>query len=73
MAPSQYTRVSIGFQGGQVLSVRVTAAHLEALHGMLGEGGWHQLETEDGPVRLYLGQVVYVRTEDGDQRVGFSA
>ena len=72
MAP-QYKRISVGFQGGQVLSVRVTDKQLEALHGALGEGGWHQLDTEEGPVRLYLGQVVYVRSEDSDSRVGFSA
>jgi hypothetical protein len=70
---AQYRRVSVGFQGGQVLSARVTDKQLEALHGALGDGGWHELDTEEGPVRLYLGQVVYVRTEDSDQHVGFSA
>jgi hypothetical protein len=70
---AQYKRIGVGFQGGQVLSVRVTDKQLDALHGALGEGGWHQLETEEGPVRLHLGQVVYVRSEDSDSRVGFSA
>ena len=63
--------VSVGFQGGQVLTLRVSDEQLEALHKSLGAGGWHELQTEDGPVRLDLAQVVYVRSEDDDQRVGF--
>jgi hypothetical protein len=71
--PLHNRRVSIGFQGGQVLALRVTDEQLEALCKVLGDGGWHELETEDGPVRLYIGQIVYVRTEESDLRVGFSA
>jgi hypothetical protein len=69
--PIHHRRVSVGFQGGQVLSLRVTDEQLESLYRALGDGGWHELETEDGPVRIYLGQVVYVRLDEGDQRVGF--
>jgi hypothetical protein len=64
-------RISIGFQGGQVLALRVTEEQLRELHKSLGSGGWHELQTEDGPVRLNLGQVVYVRSETDDQSVGF--
>lgn len=67
----QFRRVSIGFQGGQVLSLRVTDEQLETLYKALGDGGWHEFQTEEGPVRLYLGQVVYVRIEDSDRGVGF--
>ncbi|HYM46460.1 MAG TPA: hypothetical protein VES65_09945 [Solirubrobacteraceae bacterium] len=66
-------RISVGFQGGQVLALRVGDAQLEGLYKALADGGWHELESEDGPVRLYLGQVVYVRAEDDDSRVGFGA
>jgi hypothetical protein len=66
-------RVSIGFQGGQVLAVRVSDIQLKELYSSLQAGGWHELECEDGPVRLYLGQVVYVRAEDEESRVGFGA
>jgi hypothetical protein len=65
--------ISIGFQGGQVLSLRVADKQLEALHKALGSTGWHELETEEGPVRLDLAQVVYVRSESSDLRVGFGA
>jgi hypothetical protein len=64
-------RVSVGFQGGQVLALRVSDEQLEALYKSLGAGGWHELQTEDGPVRLDLAQVVYVRSEEDDARVGF--
>lgn len=66
-------RISIGFQAGQVLALRVSDAQLKALYKALQDGGWHELESEDGPVRLSLGQVVYVRAEDEDSRVGFGA
>jgi hypothetical protein len=66
-------RISIGFQGGQVLALRVSDEQLKALHKALGGSGWHELGTEDGPVRLDLGQIVYVRAESDDSRVGFGA
>ncbi|HEV3321435.1 MAG TPA: hypothetical protein VG147_04495 [Solirubrobacteraceae bacterium] len=66
-------RVSVGFQGGQVLALRVGDEQLKALQKALGSSGWHELETEDGPVRLDLAQVVYVRVEGDDSRVGFGA
>ncbi|HEY7962406.1 MAG TPA: hypothetical protein VID29_10830 [Solirubrobacteraceae bacterium] len=69
--PVHHRRVSIGFQGGQALALRVTEEQLEGLYRALESGGWHELEAEDGPVRLYLGQVVYIRTDNEDQRVGF--
>jgi hypothetical protein len=66
-------RISIGFQAGQVLALRVSDDQLKTLYKSLQDGGWHELESEDGPVRLYLAQVVYVRAEDEDSRVGFGA
>jgi hypothetical protein len=66
-------RISVGFQGGQVLALRVSEEQLKALQEALGGAGWHELETEDGPVRLDLAQVVYIRAEDEDSRVGFGA
>jgi hypothetical protein len=68
---SSARRISIGFQGGQVLALRVSEDQLKGLYKALGGAGWHELETEDGPVRLDLGQIVYVRAESNDSRVGF--
>jgi hypothetical protein len=64
-------RISIGFQGGQVLALRVADEHLKALYEALGSGGWHQIDSEDGPVRVDLQQVVYVSAESDELRVGF--
>jgi hypothetical protein len=66
-------RVSIGFQGGQVLALRVDEEQLQWLSKSLGSKGWHELRSEDGPVRLDLAQVVYLRVEEDEQRVGFGA
>lgn len=64
-------RVTLGFQGGQVLALRISDKQLEELNKALAAGGWHQLESEDGPVRVYLGQVVYVGADSDEPRVGF--
>jgi hypothetical protein len=64
-------RISIGFQGGQVLALRVAESELKKLYSALGDGGWHEVEAEEGPVRIYLGQVVYVSADSTDAHVGF--
>jgi hypothetical protein len=64
-------RISVGFEGGQVLALRVADEHLAAFYGALGNTGWHQLESDDGPVRVDLAKVVYVSAESDDLRVGF--
>jgi hypothetical protein len=64
-------RVTLGFQGGQVLALRVDSAALDALLETVQKGHWHTVEAEDGSVRVNLAQVVYIRTERDEQRVGF--
>ena len=68
-------RVAIGFQGGQVLALRVPDEQLAALNKALvaESAGWHDLDSDEGPVRLDLSQVVYVRAESDELRVGFGA
>jgi hypothetical protein len=63
--------ISIGFHGGQVLVLRVGDDELKALTKALGGEGWHELKSDEGPVRLDLAQVVYVRAESEELRVGF--
>jgi hypothetical protein len=65
------SRLSIGFQGGQVLAVRLSEQQLKELEKVLGSQGWHEIQSEDGPVRVDLGQVVYVTSETEEPRVGF--
>jgi hypothetical protein len=64
-------KISIGFQGGQVLGARVAPGDLTRLRGALGSTGWHELSAEDGTVALDLSRVVYVLVEDEEHRVGF--
>ena len=71
--PGPARHIGIGFQGGQVLALRVTDEQLRALNKALGTNGWHDIDSEEGPVRLDLSQVVYVRSESDELRVGFGA
>ncbi len=71
MAVARAQRISVGFQGGQVLAARVTPDDLEELRRALESGGWHELQTEEGTVALNLGQVVYVNVDSDEHRVGF--
>ncbi len=64
-------RVSIGFHGGQVLALRVGDEDLKALNKALGGSGWHEIESEDGPVRVALAQIVYVSADSDESQVGF--
>ena len=69
MADAQ--RVEIGFEGGQVISVRLGEEELKALRKQVEKGGWHDVETEDGELALYLGKVAFLRIDSGEHRVGF--
>jgi hypothetical protein len=65
------SKITIGFQGGQVLAARVAPKALEKLLGSLAAGGWHELKAEDGDAQINLGEVVYVLTDSDEHRVGF--
>jgi hypothetical protein len=69
--PPGARRVSIGFQGGQSLALRVSDEQLKTLNEALAAGGWHEIESEDGPVRVDLSQVVFVSSDSDEARVGF--
>jgi hypothetical protein len=64
-------RVTIGFTGTQVLGVKMEDADLDALLEALASGGWHDLTVDDGTIRLNLSQILYVRTNLDEHRVGF--
>ena len=66
-------RVTIGFAGSQVLAVRVEDSALDGLLEAVAGGDWHDLTVDDGTIRLNLSQVVYVRTNLDEHRVGFGA
>jgi hypothetical protein len=68
------TRTDIGFQGGQVLALRIEEEALDKLIAALtndGAGRWHAVESGDESITVDLSQVVYVRRETGGRSVGF--
>jgi hypothetical protein len=70
----EYRRIDIGFQGGQVLPARVQQEGYEGLRKALEDSSadrWHVLDTQDSQVALDLSQVVYLRLDTEEQRVGF--
>ena len=70
MADAQ--RVEIGFEGGQVVSVRLSDEELKRLRKQVEKGGWYDVKTEDGVLSVYLGKVAFLQIDSGDHRVGFS-
>jgi len=68
---AEIQRVEIGFEGGQVISTRLSDDDLKDLRKRLDQGGWYDLHTEEGAIALYLGKVAFVRIESGEHRVGF--
>lgn len=65
--------VEIGFDGGQVIVVRLDPAKLKDLRKALEKPeGFHDVEAQGGTVALDLTKVVFVRTDAPTQSVGFS-
>jgi len=70
MADAQ--KVEIGFEGGQVISARLSEDELKDLRKQVEKGGWHDIKTEDGTVAIYAGKVAFLRIDSGEHTVGFS-
>ena len=73
MSSNAVRRTAVGFQGGQVLSLRLPEEVLASLRETLKEGRerWVEVEASDGAVLVDVGQVVYLRVESDEQRIGF--
>ena len=66
-------RVEVGFSGGQVISMRHSEKAYEELRKAAQNGrAWYDAETTDGVVAVNLAQVVFVKLESSEHRVGFS-
>ena len=66
--------IDIGFQGGQVLPVRVSQEVHDEFRKALSNSSadrWFELHTQDSEVHIDLSQVVYVRLDTEEHRVGF--
>ena len=67
-------RAAVGFQGGQVLTLRIAEDQLSELRKALSQGsgsGWREVEAADGAVGGDLPQVGYQRVECDGHRGGF--
>jgi hypothetical protein len=66
-------RVEVGFSGGQAIVMRLSdKAYGDLRDAVQRHNGWVELDTPDGVVALDLGQVVFVKRDIGEHRVGFS-
>ena len=74
MTDTDFVRVEIGLDGGQILSVLVTSASAEALEQALdgGASGSLPLEAQDGRIQLVLSRVLYAKRFARESRVGFA-
>ena len=67
-------RVDVGFGAGQALAVRLREDAYKALRDALADdrsGRWYELDGEDANVLVDLSQVVFVRLDTQEQRIGF--
>ena len=73
MSSNAVRRTALGFQGGQVLSLRLPEEVLTSLRETLREGKerWSEIEAADGAVLIDVGQVVYLRVESDEHKIGF--
>ncbi len=69
--PEAGERVVLGLKGGGTLQLTLSAGDRDKLFGSLDNGSWIDLDDEDGPVRVDCSQVVYVRSDNEEHRVGF--
>jgi hypothetical protein len=68
-------RVEIGFEGGEVLSMRVPVEDADALDAALRarDDGVCELRGEDGRFLVVLGRVLFVKRYAREARVGFTS
>ena len=63
MASDERVRLDIGFHGGSVLTVQVSARDADALEERLrrGDSGAAELDADDGRLLVVLDHLLYVR------------
>jgi hypothetical protein len=70
--PDARAKVDIGFTGGQVLALRLEKEAYDGLRKAVeGDKRFYDLDAGDSNVTLDLAQIVYLRVETEDHRVGF--
>lgn len=64
-------RISIGFHASPPVALRVSEDELLKLQSAVGSEGWHQIDAEDGTVKINLQHVLWLKVDKDPQRVGF--
>ena len=75
MAETVLARIEIGFEGGDVVSMRVPVEDADALDNALRkrDDAVCELRGEDGRFLVVLGRVLYVKRYAREARVGFAS
>jgi hypothetical protein len=75
MASADRTRLEIAFEGGQALTIFVTAAVADDLDRALADGaeGASSFDAEDGRYTVAVRKIVFVKRFARESRVGFGA
>jgi hypothetical protein len=75
MADGDRVRLEIAFEGGQALTIFVTAEAADGLERALSEGveGAHTFEAEDGRYDVAVRKIVFVKRFARESRVGFGS
>jgi len=63
--------ISIGIESSPAVTLRVSDEELRKLQKALGSDGWHDVDGEDGTLRVKLKMVTWVKVEKDEGRVGF--
>jgi hypothetical protein len=73
VAEDGLVRVEVGLDGGQILSVLVSAKSADALEKALDKGdkGALAIQAQDGELRIVLDRVLYAKRFAREARVGF--
>jgi hypothetical protein len=73
MAGNDHVRIEISFRGGQTVSVQVPPDTADALERALGDERTpvFHLDADDGRYAIALGQVVFVKRNARESRIGF--
>lgn len=64
-------RISIGIDSSPAVGLRVSDEELDRLSSALGSDGWHEVNGEDGTLRLDLSKVTWLKVDKDEARVGF--
>lgn len=63
--------ISIGIESSSAVALRVSDQELAKLQEALGSDGWHNVQGEDGLLRVNLKRVTWLKVEKDESRVGF--